>query len=194
MTDGPINTPEDLKGKKIRVMQSETAIKMVELLGGSAVPMGSSEVYTSLQSNLIDGAENNEFVLYTAGHGGVAKYYSYDAHTRVPDVVIMNDAVKERLSDDQYEAVMEAAEESTAYEKSVFKEAVEKEKEIAVKEYGIVFNEVDIAPFQAAVQPLHDQFKNNATYSELYDMIRAHADAEGSAKNSMETAQNNEVM
>ena len=90
----------------------------------------------------------------------------------------MNDAVKERLSDDQYEAVMEAAEESTAYEKSVFKEAVEKEKEIAVKEYGIVFNEVDIAPFQAAVQPLHDQFKNNATYSELYDMIRAHADAE----------------
>ena len=47
-------------------MQSETAIKMVELLGGSPVPMGSSEVYTSLQSNLINGAENNEFVLYTA--------------------------------------------------------------------------------------------------------------------------------
>lgn len=178
MTDGPINTPEDLKGKKIRVMQSETAIKMVELLGGSAVPMSSSEVYTSLQSNLIDGAENNEFVLYTAGHGGVAKYYSYDAHTRVPDVVIMNDAVKERLNDEQYEAVLEAAEESTEYEKSVFKEAVEKEKETAVAEYGIVFNEVDIAPFQAAVEPLHDQFKNNATYSELYDMIRAHADAE----------------
>ena len=63
-------------------MQSETAIKMVELLGGSPVPMGSDEVYTSLQSNLINGSENNEFVLYTAGHGGVAKYYSYDEHTR----------------------------------------------------------------------------------------------------------------
>lgn len=106
---------------------------MVELLSGISCSDGKYEVYTSLQSNLIDGAENNEFVLYTAGHGGVAKYYSYDAHTRVPDVVIMNDAVKERLSDDQYENFAEAAEESTAYEKSVFKEAVEKEKEIAVK-------------------------------------------------------------
>lgn len=82
-------------------MQSETAIKMVELLGGSPVPMGSDEVYTSLQSNLINGSENNEFVLYTAGHGGVAKYYSYDEHTRVPDIIIMNDAIKEQLTDEQ---------------------------------------------------------------------------------------------
>ncbi len=66
MTDGPILSPDDLKGKKIRTMQSETAIKMVELLGGSAVPMSSSEVFTSLQSNLIDGAENNEFAFYSS--------------------------------------------------------------------------------------------------------------------------------
>lgn len=63
--------------------------------------MGSDEVYTSLQSNLINGSENNEFVLYTAGHGGVAKYYSYDEHTRVPDIIIMNDAIKEQLTDEQ---------------------------------------------------------------------------------------------
>ncbi|MGC6767994.1 TRAP transporter substrate-binding protein [Enterococcus sp. LJL128] len=176
MTGGPVNTPEDLKGKKIRVMQSETAIKMVELLGGSPVPMGSSEVYTSLQSNLINGAENNEFVLYTAGHGGVAKYYSYDEHTRVPDIVIMNDDVKERLTDAQYEAVVEAAKESTEFEKEVFKKAVEEEKKIAEEEYGVVYNDVDSAPFQEAVQPLHDQFKNDKNYSDLYEKIRAVAD------------------
>ncbi|MBP1048466.1 TRAP transporter substrate-binding protein [Enterococcus sp. BWM-S5] len=176
MTDGPVNSPDDLKGKKIRVMQSETAIKMVELLGGSPVPMGSSEVYTSLQSNLINGAENNEFVLHTAGHGGVAKYYSYDEHTRVPDIVIMNDSVKERLSDEQYEAVLEAAKESTEFEKEVFKEAVEEEKAIAEKEYGVIYNDVDSAPFQEAVQPLHDQFKNDENYSDLYEKIRAVAD------------------
>ena len=102
-------------------MQSETAIKMVELLGGSAVPMGSNEVYTSLQSNLINGAENNEFVLFTAGHGGVAKYYSYDEHTRVPDVVIMNDSVKERLTAEQYKAVQEAAKNRQNMERSIQK-------------------------------------------------------------------------
>lgn len=173
MTDGPVKTPADLKGKKIRVMQSETAIEMVKLLGGSAVPMGSDEVYTSLQSNLIDGAENNEFVLYTAGHGGVAKYYSYDEHTRVPDVVIMNSKLKDRLSKEQYQAVQEAADESTVYERKVFKKAVEEEKEIATKKYGVKYNEVDKKPFQDAVQPLHDKFKNDKDYSEIYKEIRA---------------------
>lgn len=173
MTDGPVNSLADLKGKKIRVMQSETAIKMVELLGASPVPMGSSEVYTSLQSNLINGAENNEFVLYTAGHGGVAKYYSYDEHTRVPDIVIMNSEVKERLTDEQYEAVLAAAKESTEFEKAVFKDAVEEEKAIATKEYGVVYNDLDTTEFLAAVQPLHEQFKNDENYSELYQEIRS---------------------
>lgn len=173
MTDGPVNSLADLKGKKIRVMQSETAIKMVELLGASPVPMGSSEVYTSLQSNLINGAENNEFVLYTAGHGGVAKYYSYDEHTRVPDIVIMNSEVKERLTNEQYEAVLAAAKESTEFEKAVFKDAVEEEKAIATKEYGVVYNDLDTTEFLAAVQPLHEQFKNDENYSELYQEIRS---------------------
>lgn len=126
MVDGPIHTPEDLKGKKIRVMQSETAIKMVELLGGSPVPMGSDEVYTSLQSNLINGSENNEFVLYTAGHGGVAKYYSYDEHTRVPDIIIMNDAIKEQLTDEQEKAIEEAAKESTVLKLKLLQKQLKK--------------------------------------------------------------------
>ncbi len=110
MTDGPVLSPSDLEGKKIRTMQSQTAIQMVELLGGSAVPMSSSEVYTSLQSNLIDGAENNEFALYTSGHAGVAKYYSYDEHTRVPDIVVMNATLEDRLTESQFEAVKEGNE------------------------------------------------------------------------------------
>ncbi|MDH6364348.1 tripartite ATP-independent transporter DctP family solute receptor [Enterococcus sp. PF1-24] len=176
MTSGPVETLADLKGKKIRVMQSETAIKMVELLGGSPVPMGSGEVFTSLQSNLINGAENNEFVLYTAGHGAVTKYYSYDEHTRVPDIVIMNDSVKERLTDEQFEAFLEAAQESTEYEKQVFKAAVEEEKKIATEKYDVVYNDVDSTPFQEAVQPLHEQFKESEKYGELYQQIRTIAE------------------
>ncbi|MGG5357501.1 MULTISPECIES: TRAP transporter substrate-binding protein [unclassified Enterococcus] len=176
MVDGPIHTPEDLRGKKIRVMQSETAIRMVELLGGSAVPMGSDEVYTSLQSNLINGAENNEFVLYTAGHGGVAKYYSYDEHTRVPDVIIMNDAIKEQLTAEQQQAIKEAAEESTIYQIDVFAEAIKEEKRLAQEVHGVEFNDVDNQPFREAVAPLHEEFQNDPEFSGLYNQIQAKAE------------------
>lgn len=172
MKNGPINTIADLKGKKIRVMQSETAIKMIELLGGSPVPMGSGEVFTSLQAGLIDGAENNEFVLFTAGHGAVARYYSYDEHTRIPDIVIMSNSVREQLNDEQFAAVKEAAYESTQFEKEIFKEAVETEKAAANEKYDIIYNDVDSREFQQAVQPLHDQFKNSEEYGAMYQRIR----------------------
>ncbi len=173
MTDGPVKTPEDIKGKKIRVMQSETAIKMIDLLGGTAVPLGSGEVYTSLQQGIIDGAENNEFVLVTAGHGDVAKYYSYDEHTRVPDIVVMNKETLNNLTEAQREAVHAAAKESTEYEKKVWKEAVEAEKEKAVKKYGVEFNQVDKKPFLKAVQPIHQEFKNDENLGEIYKAIRS---------------------
>ncbi len=173
MTDGPILSPDDLKGKKIRTMQSETAIQMVELLGGSAVPMSSSEVFTSLQSNLIDGAENNEFVLHTAGHGAVTKYYSYDEHTRVPDIIIMNSTLEDRLTPEQFTAVKEAAVESTEFEKEAYAKAVEEEKRIATEEYGVeYFTDIDKAPFLEAVQPLHEKFKNDPKFSDTYNKIR----------------------
>src|SRR5699024_12441133 len=108
MTDGPVKEPDDMKGKKVRVMESEIAIRMVKLLGASPTPMGSDEVYTSLQQGIIDGAENNEFVLVTAGHGGATKYYSYDEHTRVPDMVIINQETLNRLTKEQKTAVYEA--------------------------------------------------------------------------------------
>lgn len=173
MKNGPINGVEDLKGKKIRVMQSETAIKMIKLLGGSPVPMGSGEVFTSLQAGLIDGSENNEFVLYTAGHGAVAKYYSYDEHTRIPDIIIMSNSVEKKLSNDQLKAVQEAAYESTKFEKEIFKKAVEDEKNAATQKYNIIYNRVDNKEFQRAVQPLHDDFKNSEEYGELYLKIRS---------------------
>ncbi|QGH36071.1 DctP family TRAP transporter solute-binding subunit [Gracilibacillus salitolerans] len=172
LTDGPVQTPEDIQGKKIRVMESETAIQMIELLGGTAVPLGSGEVYTSLQQGIIDGAENNEFALVTAGHGDVASYYSYDEHTRVPDIVIMSDNALKQLTEDQQQAVHEAAKESTEYEKQVWKEAVEAEKKEAEEEYGVTFNDVEKELFLEKVQPIHESFKQDETLSDLYEAIR----------------------
>lgn len=171
MADGPINHPDDLEGKKIRTMQSETAIAMIDLLGASPTPLGSDEVYTSMSSNLINGAENNEFVLVTAGHGEIAKYYSYDEHTRVPDIVIVNQATMDSLTEEQRTAIYEAAAESTQYQKEIFKEAIEEEKRIASEEYEVQFNDVDKAPFVEKVQPLHEEYANSEIFSELYNDI-----------------------
>ncbi|MFD2655132.1 TRAP transporter substrate-binding protein [Gracilibacillus thailandensis] len=179
LTDGPVETPEDIEGKKIRVMESETAIQMIELLGGTAVPLGSGEVYTSLQQGIIDGAENNEFALVTAGHGDVASYYSYDEHTRVPDIVIINDNTLNQLSEEQRQAVQEAAKESTEYEKQVWAEAVEAEKTEAMEKYNVKFNEVDKAPFLEKVQPIHEKFKENKELSDLYHKIQHASNNEG---------------
>ncbi|MFD2015750.1 TRAP transporter substrate-binding protein DctP [Vibrio olivae] len=95
MAKGPVEKLSDLKGKKIRVMQSETAIETMKLLGASPIAMSQAEVYTSLQQGILDGAENNEFVLTIARHGEVAKYYSYDMHTRIPDIVVMSNLTKQ---------------------------------------------------------------------------------------------------
>ena len=94
----PINSPADLKGLKIRVQQSPTNVEMMRLLGGSATPMGFGEVYTALQSKIIDGAENNEMALTSNGHGDVCKFYSYDMHQMIPDILIGNCAFLDGLS------------------------------------------------------------------------------------------------
>ncbi|MBD1382894.1 TRAP transporter substrate-binding protein [Metabacillus arenae] len=170
-TNKPIEKPSDLKGMKIRVMQSQTAIKMVQLLGGSPTPMDSGEVYTSLQQGILDGAENNEFALTEAGHAEVTKYYSYDEHTRVPDILIINKETLDRLTEDQRQAVYEAAKESTEFEKVVFQKAIDEAREKSEKEFGVVFNQVDKKPFQEAVQPLHEEFKNKDGLKEIYEEI-----------------------
>ena len=99
--DKPIETPADLKGLKIRVQQSPTNVQMMSLLGGSATPMGFGDVYTALQSKIIDGAENNEMALTDNGHGDVCKYYSYDMHQMIPDILIGNIAFLDGLSEEE---------------------------------------------------------------------------------------------
>lgn len=93
--------PEDLRGLKIRVQQSPTNIEMMRLLGGSATPMGFGDVYTALQSGIIDGAENNEMALTDNGHGDVCRYYSYDMHQMVPDLLIGNYGFLESLTKEE---------------------------------------------------------------------------------------------
>ncbi len=89
------------------MQQSPTNIEMMRLLGGSATPMGFGDVYTALQSDIIDGAENNEMALTDNGHGDVCKFYSYDMHQMVPDILIGNNGLHGRAMSDEERAIFE---------------------------------------------------------------------------------------
>lgn len=171
--DTPIESPADLKGLKIRVQQSPTNIQMMSLLGGSATPMSFGEVYTALQSNIIDGAENNEMALTDNGHGDVCKYYSYDMHQMVPDILIGNLAFLEELSEEELAIFEEGFKLLNSVQREEWVKAVENAKNKAQNEQGVVFIYPDQAPFVEACKPLHDSvLSGNPDIQPIYDKIQ----------------------
>ena len=169
----PIKSPKDLKGLKIRVQQSPTNIEMMKLLGGSATPMGFGEVYTALQSNIIDGAENNELALTDNGHGDVCKYYSYDMHQMVPDILIGNLAFIEELTDVEREIFEEGYKLVNTIQRQEWIKAVEAAKDKAANEQKVEFIYPDQEPFKQACLPLHESvLERNTEIQEIYDKIQ----------------------
>lgn len=169
----PIESPADLKGLKIRVQQSPTNIEMMKLLGGSATPMGFGDVYTALQSNIIDGAENNELALTDNGHGDVCKYYSYDMHQMVPDILIGNLAFIEELTDEERAIFEEGYKLVNEIQREEWVKAVETAKEKAANEQNVQFIYPDQEPFKEACLPLHESvLENNSAIQPIYDKIQ----------------------
>ena len=154
----PILTPADLKGMKIRTMQSPTAVKMVNVLGGSATPIAWGELYTALQQGVVDGAENNPPVFYLSKHYEVCKYYSLDEHTSIPDVLIISTKVWNGLTKQEQEWLQKAVNESVIYQRKLWKEATENALK-KVEEAGVKIFHPDKKPFVKKVQPLYEEYK-----------------------------------
>lgn len=171
--DTPIHSPADLKGLKIRVQQSPTNVTMMSLLGGSATPMGFGEVYTALQSKVIDGAENNELALTSNGHGDVCKFYSYDMHQMIPDLLIGNCSFLDSLSEEERGIFEEGFKLVNTVEREAWGEAVEAAKDRAVSQQGVTFLYPDIRPFQDICAPMHqDLIDANPALALVYERIR----------------------
>ena len=171
----PIEAPEDLKGLKIRVQQSPTNVRMMDLLGGSATPMGFGEVYTALQSKVIDGAENNEMALTSNGHGDVCKYYSYDMHQMIPDILIGNCAFMDALSQDEREIFEEGFKLVNSVEREEWVKAVEAAKDKAENQQGVNFLYPDTKPFQETCKSMHaEMIENYPDLKPIYDRIQVH--------------------
>ena len=152
----PIESVEDLKGLRIRVQESALMVGLVEALGGIATPMPFGVVYSAIQTGVIDGAENNWPSYFSTDHYEVAKYFTVDEHTRVPEITIASKITMDRLSKEDQTLIMKAAKDSTAFQMKAWRD-YEKEAEAAIVDNG---NEIyylkDNSAFQAAMQPLYD--------------------------------------
>ena len=169
----PIRSPEDLKGKKIRVQQSPASVSMVNSFGAAAAPMGFGEVYTAIQQGVIDGAENNELALTNNKHGEVAKYYSYNKHQMVPDMLVANLKFLEGLSPEEYQIFKDAAALSTEVEMKEWDKSIEEAKKIATEDMGVEFIDVDVDAFKEKVLPLHEKMLNdNPKIGDFYKHIQ----------------------
>lgn len=170
--DRPINSPEDLDGLKVRVMNSQTAMQMVKALGGAPTPISFGELYTALQQGVVDGAENNPPSFYTSRHYEVCKYYSIDEHSTVPDVMLIGTNTWERLTAQEQTWLQEAADASVGYQREVWA-ASEQEALDAVKAAGVQINYPDKSPFAARVEDIYERYKDDPEIYELIQQIQA---------------------
>lgn len=168
----PIEKPEDLAGMKIRVMQSVTAVEMIRVLGGAATPISYGELYTALQSGVVDGAENNPPSLYTSRHYEVCKYYSLDEHTTIPDVLIISKKVWDKLSAQEQQWLQQAADEAELLQRKLWAESEELSYR-EIEKAGTLIIRPDKQPFIDKVQPLIESYKNDPVIYSYIKRIQA---------------------
>lgn len=159
-----VRVPSDLKGLKIRTMDSQMAIDMMNAFGGSATVMGYSDIYTGMQQGVIDGAENNITAL--RDHADVTKFYCYDEHTMIPDVIVISSKVWADMSDEQKKIMNDTAADMVKNYRGLWAK-FEEDVKAQVGDKVTYVTDVNKAEFQKAVQPIYDTLKSSdpATYS-----------------------------
>ncbi|QPC86928.1 DctP family TRAP transporter solute-binding subunit [Mesorhizobium sp. NBSH29] len=171
-TKKPIESADDLKGMKFRVMQSDIFVDMVGALGAAATPMPYGEVYSGLETGVIDGAENNFPSYDTAKHAEVAKFYSLDEHLIVPEVLVMSKASWEKLTPEDQTAVKAAAKESVAKQWELWDAQVQKSR-AAVEASGSKITSPDKQPFIDAMKPVYEKWVTDPKLKDLVARIQA---------------------
>lgn len=157
--DKAIRTPADLKGLKIRVQDMKSQTDMMKALGGIPVAMAYGDVYTSLQTGIIDGTENNETALTTGKHGEICKVYSTDQHAMIPDVMVMSAKVWRGISPEDQQIILEAAHESTESHKIAWDAAIDEAVEEAKAQMNVTFvDDVDKEAFREATSGMVDEY------------------------------------
>ncbi|CAM4032895.1 TRAP transporter substrate-binding protein [Vibrio neonatus] len=157
-TKTKITKPEDLKGLKIRVQNSPIDIDTMKALGVSPVPISSGEVYSALQQGVVDGAENNIPTYFSTRQYEVAKYYTLDQHTMIPDLLVVSTEIWNGLSKEDQATIRQIAQETLDVQDKAWDEYSDYAKSEIVKNGGEVVS-VDVSAFKAKVASVYDKFK-----------------------------------
>ncbi len=169
----PIKSIDDMKGMKFRVIQSDVFVDMTNALGANATPMAYGEVYSALQTGVIDGAENNWPSYESSHHYEVAKYYTLDEHSIVPEVLVMSKASWDKLTPEDQATVKQAAKDSVPYMRDLWQKA-EKNSEEIVRAAGVeVVTDIDKQPFVDAMKPVYDKYLTDPELKDLATRIQA---------------------
>ena len=175
-TKRAIRKPDDMKGMKIRVQNSDLYVAMIRALGANATPMYLGEVYQSLVQGVIDGAENNWPSYESGRHFEAAAYYSLTRHVMAPEVLVMSRDRWMKLSDEDRALIRSTAKRSVAYMRKLWDERVQQARSRMLAA-GVKVNEVeDIQAFQAVMSPVWKRFITTDQQSSLVEKIQAIGD------------------
>jgi tripartite ATP-independent transporter DctP family solute receptor len=170
-TKRPIKNIDDLKGLKVRVMGNPMFVDMMNALGGNGVAMGYDQVFSALQTGVVDGAENNPPSFVFDNHYQVAKYYTLTQHLIVPEILVFSRTTWDSLSKDDQALIKKLGHEAQLDERQLWNK-VEEEAMAKMKAAGIEVDVIaDKKPFQAAVKPVWDKY--GAKYAALIERIQA---------------------
>lgn len=168
----PVTAPDDLKGLKIRVMESITAMDMVKSLGGSPTPISWGELYTSLQQGVVDGAENNLPSFYLSKHYEVCPYYSLDEHTFSPDVLIVGTQFWDVLSEQEKGWLDKAVKKSLEHQRKLWAES-EAEALEKIKEAGVEISYPDKKPFIEMTKEMYRTYEKDEALNNMIEQIKS---------------------
>jgi len=169
-TKEPVRSIEDLQGMKIRVIGNPLFIDTLNAMGAQGVAMDTAEIFSALQTGVVDGAENNPPTLLEHNHYRTAKHYTLTGHLILPEPIVMSKTAWNKLTPEQQELVKTYAKEAQQEERKLWDEKSASSEE-KLKAAGVEFIEVDKKPFYDATAPVREKY--GAAYADLIKRIEA---------------------
>lgn len=164
----PIRSPADLRGVKLRVMESITAMRMMRMMGGNPTPLAWGELYTAFQGGIVDGAENNPPSFLSSRHYEVCKYYTINEHSSIPDLLVMDPRLWDELSWEEQKWLTTAIDLSVVFQRELWMQT-EVSAMKTFREAGVTIIYPDKTPFIEATKPLYDVIRQSDP--ELYRWV-----------------------
>jgi tripartite ATP-independent transporter DctP family solute receptor len=170
-TKKPVHNPQDLKGQKVRMMGNPLFVDTMNAMGGNGISMGYSEVYSALQTGVVDGAENNPPSYFTSNHYTTGtKYYAQTNHLIIPEIFVMSRIAWDKLSPEEQALMRKFAREAQMEQRVLWDRSVA-DYTAKLKAAGVEFIQVDQKPFYEATAPVRAKY--GADYADLMKRIEA---------------------